>query len=641
MNATSASSGVLEPYWLPPVEDWSTQIGQIERLQPGPQAWEMLVQLANTRLDFLRAGRLDRSLVRLFADAPPLGLSTKPVRLAVLGSSTTTHLAAPIRIAALRRGLWVKVYEPDYGQYRQALQDPGSALHSFEPTSVLLALDAHHLLAGADPALDAAQAQAETDSVLASLRTLWRRARDAFRCQVLQQTVLPMFPPVLGLNEHKLPGSAAASAFRLNARLRDSAEEEGVDLLSLDVRVAQEGLAAWHDPALWTRAKQEVSPLAAPMYGELVARLLAAGQGQVSKCLVLDLDNTLWGGVIGDDGLEGIVIGQGSPLGEAFAAFQAYAAALAKRGVILAVCSKNDEANALAAFDQHPDMVLKRADISAFVANWADKAANLREIASRLNIGLDALVFADDNPFERNLVRRELPMVCVPELPEDPVLFARCLSDAGYFEGLSITPEDRDRTRQYQANRRRESLQGESTDMASYLRSLGMELRWRPFDRVGLQRITQLINKTNQFNLTTRRYTQEDVEAVIVDPRAVGLQFRLVDRYGDNGVIAIVIGRRTDDEHLLLDTWLMSCRVLGRAVEEATLAVLAAEAAGMGIARLEGCYLPTQKNAMVADHYPKLGFARLVDPVERPGVSYGLAIEDYRAPDLPMAIIRD
>ncbi len=627
----------LDLYWLPPVDDWSARIGAIERLAPvDPSAWEMLVALANTRFDFLRAGRLDRALLRLFGEAPPAGLATRPVRLAVLGSSTLDHLLGPIRVAALRRGLWVTTYQPAYGQYLQELADRGSALHAFAPDAVLFAFDAHHLLRRADPALDEAGAEAALGDTLDELRGLWASVRDAFRCQVLQQTALPVFTPLLGLNEDRLPGSPAALAPRLNAALAQAARDHGADLLTLDTRAAQEGIAAWHDPVLWLRARQEVTPLAAPIYGELVARLLAAGQGRSAKCLVLDLDNTVWGGVIGDDGLEGIVIGQGSALGEAFAAFQSYALALARRGVILAVCSKNDEANALEAFDAHPEMVLRRGDIAAFIANWNDKAANLREIARSLNIGLDALVFADDNPFERNLIRRELPMVTVPELPEDPALFARCIGDAGYFEGLGVTREDRARTAQYRANRQRETLAASTTDMDAYLRSLDMALLWRRFDRTGLKRVTQLINKSNQFNLTTIRYGEEEVAAVIADARAFGLQLRLTDRFGDNGIIAVVIGRLRGEGRVEIDTWLMSCRVLGRRVEQATLALVVVQARALGATRLVGRYRRTAKNAMVADHYARLGFSALAPDGE--DALYELDLTDWQPADLPLRI---
>ena len=323
---------------------------------------------------------------------------------------------------------------------------------------------------------------------------------------------------------------------------------------------------------------------------------------------MLDLDNTLWGGVIGDDGLEGIVLGQGSALGEAFVDMQQYALAQARRGVILAVCSKNDEAVALAPFKDHPEMALKSDHVAAFVANWEDKPGNLRRVAEMLNIGVDSLVFADDNPFERNIVRRELPQVWVPELPDDPALYVSCLADAGFFEALELTPEDFTRSGQYQGNQRREALRQSSTDLVGYLKSLSMELLWKRFDKVGLSRIVQLINKTNQFNLTTRRYTEQDVLAVMDEPRAFGLQLRLLDQFGDNGVIAIIIGKPGEDGELLMDTWLMSCRVLGRQVEEATLNLIVQEAEKLGARRLTGLYRPTAKNGMVRKHYEKLGF---------------------------------
>jgi FkbH-like protein len=253
-------------------------------------------------------------------------------------------------------------------------------------------------------------------------------------------------------------------------------------------------------------------------------------------------------------------------------------------------------------------MVLKRGDIASFAANWSDKAANIRAIAAELNIGLDSLVFIDDNPFERNLIRQELPMVAVPEVADDPSYFAQAIADAGYFEGLCVTEEDRERTSQYQGNRAREALKASATDLGGYLRGLEMRLVAKRFDRVGLQRIVQLINKSNQFNLTTRRYTEEGVLAVMDDPKAFGLQLRLLDRFGDNGVIAIVIGRLRDNKDLEIDTWLMSCRVLGRQVETATLNLIAAEAAKLGAKRLAGEYIPTRKNAMVKDHYARLGF---------------------------------
>ncbi len=596
---------MTELHWLPTIPDWRARL---RALGGAPDtAWNEAVALANARLNFVLTNALDETVRRAFP-VQPAGLATKPVRLAVLGSATLTHLLPAIRVAGLRRGIWIDTYENDFGQYAQELSDPDSELYAFKPTAVLLSLDGYHLAAGVTAGLDAAGADAALDELKDRIRVTWRQAREAFRCPVIQQTALPVHPSVLGNNEHRLPGSRVRFLARLNEALREMADAEGVDLLAVDDYAARSGIERWHDQALWHRSKQEISPVAAPLYGDLVGRLLAAKQGRSFKCLVMDLDNTMWGGVIGDDGMEGIALGQGSALGEAYVAFQDYARELTRRGVILAVCSKNDEANAIEPFEKHPEMVLRRGDIASFVANWSDKAGNIRAIAEELNIGLDALVFIDDNPFERNLVRQELPVVAVPEVSDDPTYYPRALADAGYFEGLSVTDEDRERTSQYQGNRARDALKASATDLPSYLRGLEMQLVWKRFDRVGLQRIVQLINKSNQFNLTTQRYTDEDVLAVMADPDAFGLQLRLLDRFGDNGVIAIIVGRLRENQDLYIDTWLMSCRVLGRQVEPTTLNLIAQEALKLGARRLVGEYIPTKKNGMVKDHYEKLGF---------------------------------
>jgi len=594
-------------HWLPSPDNWREKFRTFAAAESAPDI-ETAVALANARLDFVRTNALDGVVRKKFA-APPKSLASKPVRLAVLGASTLAHLHPAIRIAGLRRGIWIDTYENDYGQYLQELLDPDSALHQFKPTVVLFALDAQHLTQGLHAGLNQDEAAGLIDETLARVRQVWGLARQAWSCPILQQTVINVFPPVLGNNEHRLPGSRHRAVVRLNQLLREAADAERVDLIAVDDRVAQDGLNAWHDPALWHRSKQEVAPPAAPVWGDLVGRLLAAQQGKSYKALVLDLDNTLWGGVIGDDGLDGIVLGQGSPLGEGFVAVQEYAKELSRRGIILAVASKNDEANALEPFEKHPEMVLRRGDIAAFRADWNDKAGNIRAIAQDLNIGIDALVFLDDNPFERTLVREELPMVAVPEVPDDPALVARVLADAGYFEAVGVTSEDFERTQQYQSNRAREQLKATATDIEGYLRGLEMKMVWRRFDRVGLQRTVQLINKTNQFNLTTRRYSEEDVVAVMNDPHAFGLQLRLLDRFGDNGIIAIIIAKLLEPGgDLLIDTWLMSCRVLGRQVEPTTLNLIAAQAGLLGASRLVGEYIPTKKNGMVKNHYENLGF---------------------------------
>ncbi len=609
--------------WLPPPpQDFAARLADAEALPEG-QAWDALVALARTRLDPARTNRLDRALRRRFPEASPAGPA---VRLALLGSSTLAHLAAGIRVGALRRDLRLTVWEGVHGQYRQEID--GAALRAVRPDIVLLALDPADLLGPGDPA--AGPEAARLAEALGGLTSLWARARAAHGCTLIQQTLLPAALPLMGGNEHRMPGSLAARTLRLNAALRDAAEAEGVDLLALDDAVARHGLDAWHDPALWLRARQAVTPAAAPLYGDLVARIVGARLGRSAKALVLDLDDTLWGGTIGEDGLSGLVVGQGSALGESFLALQAYARDLARRGIVLAVCSKNDPETARMPFREHPDMLLRLSDVAAFVANWDDKATNLRRIAADLRLGLDALVFVDDNPFERALVREHLPMVAVPEVPDEPALVARCLADAGYFEAVTLTDEDRGRAGACARDPVRREAR--DADLAATLAGLGMRLIGRPFDALGLARIVQLVNKTNQFNLTTRRLREAEAAALIDDPDAVTLQLRLVDRLGDNGVIAVVIARRARDD-LVVETWLMSCRVIGRRVEEGILAVLAAEAARRGARRLVGLYRPSGRNGMVADLYPRLGF--VADGEGR----WVLDVAGYRPPpDLPMVV---
>ncbi len=588
-----------------------------------------LRDLASARLSLPQLGKLDRAITQALED-PQAGAGFARVRLALLGSATTSHLAPAIRVAALRRGLIAEIYEAPYGMYMQELTFEDSALRAFRPDVVLIALDAHHL--ADSPGSSAAGA-------LALMEQCWALARKHLSCVVVQQTVLPVFAAHLGNNEQRLANSPAAIVDEVNASLRKMADEAGVHLLALDTFSRTEGLAAWYEPALWHKSKHEVHPRASILYGDQVARILAAIRGISSKCLVLDLDNTLWGGVIGDDGLEGIVLGQGGAVGEAYLSFQRYCASLSARGVILAVCSKNDEANARLPFTKHPEMILRESDIACFVANWNDKASNLRSIARTLNIGIDSLVFADDNPAERALIRKELPSVQVPELPEDPALYADTIASAGYFEGLTITAEDRERSRQYLANSERTRLLEQVTDVESYLRSLAMNLTLESFNDLGLARTTQLINKTNQFNVTTQRYVESEVRALMSSPEAITLTARLADKFGDNGLIAIVIARQEQGSAARIDTWLMSCRVLGRRVEEACLNALVSACQSRGIDRLVGIFKPTEKNGMVRDLYPRLGFSPLSSDDSTGELQFVLQIGSYQQKPVPMTVL--
>lgn len=618
----------LELTWLPELPDWKASL-EAARQQPPELAWNSFERLAKGRMDFVRAGQLDKTIARYKErHGNPAGLPV--VRLALLGSGTLSHLSPGIRLGALRRGLLAEIHVGAYGMYRQELADTDSSLYQFRPQVICFSFDAEHLA----PAEGANRAD-----TLAALEYCWQTAQTALSAAVIQQTILPRFPLLMGGNEHRLVLSQASAAREINEAIRAKAASSGIAVLSVDTAVALDGLASWFDPALWYSAKQEVHPRASIFYGDLLGRLLGALRGRSAKCLVLDLDNTLWGGVIGDDGLEGIALGQGSAAGEAFVAMQRYAQQLARRGVILAVCSKNTHEVAVAAFDTHPEMVLRRSDIACFVANWQDKATNLRHIAETLNIGLDALVFVDDNPAERQLIRRELPMVHVPELPEEPAAYVACLSVAGYFEAIELSAEDAQRTALYRANAEREAVRQSSTDLQGYLEGLKMQLVWDMFAAGGQKRIAQLINKTNQFNLTTKRYTEAEVASIASDPDAVTMQLRLTDVHGDNGMIGVVIGYRQANGTLLIDTWLMSCRVLGRGVEQATLNLLCQRAIELHCTSLIGIYKPTAKNGMVREHYGQLGF-ELISRMEDGTSDWNLPLERFEESRTPMSVVQ-
>jgi FkbH-like protein len=396
------------------------------------------------------------------------------------------------------------------------------------------------------------------------------------------------------------------------------------------------GTDQWFDAVQWNAYKLPFSGEFNLIYADALGRLLGSVLGKAKKCLVLDLDNTVWGGVIGDDGIVGIQIGQGSATGEAFLSIQQLALELKNRGIILAVCSKNNDETARSGFRENPDMLLKESDIAVFQANWTDKATNLEAIAETLNIGVDSLVLLDDNPAERAQVRAALPSVGVPELPDDPALFPLFLTSAGYFEATSFSDDDKLRAESYASNAQRSQVKARSRDLGDYLISLKMELESRPFDANGLDRITQLINKTNQFNLTTKRATISEIENLIANENFYTLQVRLKDSFGDMGMIGVVIISQRSTQWVI-EQWLMSCRVLGRKVEEAMLSLVIADARKKGIKSIYGSFIPTSKNNMVKDHYINLGF-ELIEELESGERSFIMQVSAYEHTELPMLI---
>jgi FkbH-like protein len=624
-----ASSRSPAMSWLPIAANFRDDLrAALDQAKP-TDGLESLAALAAHRLGFLETVQLDRALARLDVKEAP---GFAPVRLAILASSTVDHLPPAIRVAGLRRRLLIEVHSGAYGQYRQDLLDPASALHRFKPQAALFSLSAREAMASVPLTATAAEVDDAIGRFIAELRSLWRRARDIGGAAVIQQTFLDVSEPLFGGYDRIVPGAPSAVVARLNDRLAEAAAEDKTLLLDVARSSQRDGIDAWFDVGRWLQGKLEIAPQAASLYGDLAARILAALRGLSKKCLVLDLDNTLWGGVIGDDGLDGIVLGEGSAAGEAHLALQHYAKQLKERGIILAVCSKNDPKIAEAAFRDHPEMVLRRADIAAFQANWEDKAQNLKAIAARLNIGVDALVFVDDNPIERARIRQSLPMVSVPEVPEDPAYYVRCLADAGYFEAVAFTADDRSRAEQYAANAEREALLGSAESMDEFLRGLNMTAIYGPFTAVDHARVVQLINKTNQFNTTTRRYASEEVARIMDDPEALTLQFRLLDRVGDNGLVSTMILRPTaaDDDVLEIENWVMSCRVFGRELEFEAMNIAVEAARERGVRALVADYIPTAKNDVISKLYPSLGFVEADPPASANGATrWRLDLADY------------
>ncbi len=627
---------LTELEWLPaPAEDFRTQVRALEAelaAGAGSNFHQRLTALATAALDENQLGQLAR-LGRAMAAKPSAGVQS--LKLGLLGDGTLSLTVDPIVGSGLRHGLAIEVVEGGYNSALAEAMDPGSALRTAGLDFALLAADARIL--GLDRgAATEGEALARVESAAARLRATIDHLRPAVASAILVQTVIPPMDGLFGSYDRAWPGSPFAMVEALNRRITAWAADGEVVLLDIARWAGAVGLEAWDEPRHWHASKLATPPAMLPLYGDVVARTLGALRGKARKCLVLDLDNTLWGGVIGDDGLEGIALGQGSAVGEAFIAIQRMALELRARGVILAVCSKNEEDAARLPFREHPDMLLREDDIAVFQANWTDKAANLRAIAEALNIGVDALVFLDDNPAERMQVRRELPLTGVPELPDEPDLYPRALAAAGYFEATAFSEEDRQRAGFYQANAQRAAALTATGDMGDYLASLEMACAIGLVDAVSRPRVAQLINKSNQFNLTTRRYTEGEVMAAETDPARHAIQIRLADRFGDNGLISVIIADRKGD-HWEIDTWLMSCRVLGRRVEEAALNHLAAAAKADGAGALIGRYLPSAKNRMVAEHYAKLGFERIAT-ADDGATTWRLDLAGYAPPSLPMKI---
>lgn len=637
-----AESRLLELSWLPRVENFRSELASARALieTDVTKAETDLTRLARHRIDHMMALQLQRGAKQLFDSGK---CSWPSIRLAMIGSTTAAQTEPSIVAAGVRRSLRVEMKFGGFGQWRQELIVPPAELSSFAPTHLMFAQTAEDVLGAVPIGASNEEADEAVSLAVLQLAKFWELARKHYGARIVQQSFVDTSHPIFGSLDKAVAATTASLVEKLNRAVRAAAGQADVLVLDLDYWVARHGRDVWYDEALWHHAKQLVAPAASSFYGDLIVRLIAAARGSSSKCLVLDLDNTIWGGVIGDDGIDGVVLGQGNGQGEAFLAFQRYAKKLKERGVILAVCSKNELSVAEAAFRDHPEMVLKRDDIAVFMANWNDKASNLREIAKALNIGLDSLVFCDDNPVERDLVRSNCPEVMVPELPEDCVGYTRCLSDAGYFEAVAFTAEDRARAAQYQENATRATLLADATDMTAFLKSLEMKLTVSAFSERDMTRIAQLVGKTNQFNLTTRRRDRAELQALASQPGAVALSFRLVDKFGDNGLIAVLLALPDAAGRLSIDTWLMSCRVFSREVEHEAMNILVQEARNRGVKTIVGEYVASPKNVIVRDLYPSFGFAPQSETSPGGGVLSELTVADYepRNTAIEVTVVRE
>lgn len=590
--------------WLPPApEDFAAHAKAVRSTDRDIS--DALRALARYRLDVNQLQRLARIVESARQRHGALAKLT-PLKLGILSNTTTDFIVPAIIGSGLRHGLAIECVTGPFGQFVQDALDPASAVNAARCDVVLLAIDSRGYALQSAPG----DRGAEEAAVAAALdRVEAMRAALGEHCATVVVQSMPSRPEtVLGSFDVLLAGSEAHTVAAFNRELAIRCAASPMQLFDVAGLASRIGLDRWHDPVSWNVAQQAFSHAFIPAYAEGLTRLLAAIRGKSRKALVLDLDNTIWSGVVGDDGMDGINLSPGDPVGEAHLALQAYALALRECGIVLAVSSKNTDEIARQVFQEHPDMLLREEHLAVFQANWTDKASNLRAVAEALNIGLDSLVFVDDNPAERELVRQVLPEVAVPELPDSPAFYVRTLAAAGYFEATSFSEEDRSRARFYADNAKRVAIRAAAVSVDDYLRSLDMTIRFAPFDELGRARIAQLVNKSNQFNLTTRRYTEAEVAAISEDSSAITLQVRLKDMFGDNGMISTVICRQSGNE-IEIDTWVMSCRVLGRRVEEAVLAELVQQAKARGATKLVGVYRLTERNGIVAKHYEKLGFA--------------------------------
>ena len=554
-------------------------------------------------------------------------LETPSLKVALLGDTATQLLVTSIKGEAIDRNIALDIYEGEYNQVERQLLDPTSDLYQFD-ASIVVIFQSTHKLCEHHSLLPTEKQEMVAEERLSFLASVCENPAFTDK-KIIYFNYPEIEDTVFGSYANKVEASFSFQVRKLNFELM-LLSKQYPNLFVCDIAGLQNlfGRQFMFSPNVYMSTEMVLSVNALPYVASRVVDIIGAIRGQFKKCLILDLDNTVWGGVIGDDGLEGIELGHGLGIGKAFTEFQMWVKKLKQRGIIICVASKNNEDTAKEPFERHPDMVLKLDDIAVFMANWETKVDNIRAIQGILNIAFDSMVFLDDNPFERNMVRENIHGITVPELPEDPGKYLEYLYSLNLFETASYSQADKDRTKQYQVEAKRVSLAKTFANEADFLKSLDMVSTVSGFTKFNTPRVAQLSQRSNQFNLRTIRYTEADITAMAENPEVIDLSFTLEDKFGDNGLIAVIIMKKQDDETLFVDTWFMSCRVLKRGMENFTLNTMVECAKRKGYKRIIGEYLPTPKNKMVEQHYPNLGFA--LSELASEGAKYVLDVDSYQ-----------
>lgn len=560
-----------------------------------------------------KSKRIKRTLLeQTAADGTPVTFLKK--RIAVLGGSTTHDIIRMLELFLLNYGIEPEFYESEYAQYWQDAMFDNEELVQFHPDLIYIHTTGRNITFFPDMEDSLQGIEDKLEAQMSHFRVMWEKLENTYHCPVIQNNFEFPFYRILGNRDSYDPHGKTAFIQRLNMEFaRYAAQQEHFYIYDIQYESAAFGLDRWTDPSYWHMYKYAMSMQAIPDFAFHLSHIIKAVFGKNKKAFVLDLDNTLWGGIVGDDGPENLEIGQETSMGQVYQEFQGYLKEHKKIGVLLNVDSKNEEENALAGL-KHPEGILKPEDFIVIKANWLPKSQNLTEIASELNIGRDALVFVDDNPAEREIIRQHVPETAVPEMTDgdqvNPDQFIRILDKNAYFEVVTLSEDDKHRNEMYKANAMRKEQEESFGNYSDFLKSLEMEAVIRGFEPVYYSRIAQLTNKSNQFNLTTKRMTQAEVEQMAQDPGYITLYGKLKDKFGDNGVVSLVIGKKNGDT-LELILWLMSCRVLKRDMEQAMLDTLVWQSRESGIRKLHGYYYKTAKNAMVKDFYGAMGFQKL------------------------------